>query len=326
MTGVIVDCAVYDNGVRRAGVIDLDHALESARDQDAFVWIGVFEPEGEEFEAVAKEFELHELAVEDAIRAHQRPKLEVYDDSLFCVLKTARYLDVSETVEFGELQIFVGHDFVVVVRHGHASPLAEVRRNLEEKPDLLKHGPIAVLHAIVDRVVDDYEPVLDGIDNDISEIESEVFTDEHQNPAERIYKLKREVLDFLRHTKPFGDALRRLAMCSVPHSHSELANYFRDVEDHMFRVVSELENMRDLLTDALNANLGQVGVRQNEDMRKISAWVAIAAVPTVTGAIYGMNFDRMPELQSPLGYPAALLVTVLICVLLYRKFKAVGWL
>ncbi|MGH9117328.1 MAG: magnesium and cobalt transport protein CorA [Acidimicrobiales bacterium] len=326
MAGVIVDCAVYANGVRRAGVVDLDHALESVKDPDAFVWIGVFEPEAEEFKAVAKEFYLHELAVEDAIRAHQRPKLEVYGDSLFCVLKTARYLDDTESVEFGELQIFVGHDFVVAVRHGHASPLSEVRRTLEQKPELLRHGPIAVLHAIVDRVVDDYEPVIDGIDNDVSEIEADVFTDENQNPAERIYKLKREVLEFLRHTKPFGDALRRLAMCSVPHSHPELANYFRDVEDHMLRVVSELENLRDLLTDAVNANLAQVGVRQNEDMRQISAWVAIAAVPTVAGAIYGMNFDYMPELDHPLGYPAVIIVTALVCLLLYRKFKSVGWL
>jgi magnesium transporter len=323
---VIVDCAVYENGVRRPGTVDSDMALETARDPEAFVWIGVFEPEEAEFEAVAKEFELHELAVEDAIRAHQRPKLEVYGDSLFCVLRTARYIDKTEEVEFGELQVFVGHDFVVAVRHGHASPLSDVRRRLEEKPDLLAHGPIAVLHAIVDRVVDDYEPVLDGIDNDVSEIEASVFTHESHNPAERIYKLKREVLDFLRHTKPFLDALRRLSQCSVPHAHPELANYFRDVEDHMLRVVGELENMRDLLTDALNANLGQVGVRQNEDMRKISAWVAIAAVPTVTGAIYGMNFENMPELNHPFGYPAALLLTALIAVLLYRKFKSVGWL
>ena len=306
--------------------VDFDRALETAKEPDSFVWIGVFEPTHDEFEAVAKEFELHELAVEDAIRAHQRPKLEVYDNSLFCVLKTARYLDDTEEVEFGELQVFVGDDFVVAVRHGHASPLKEVRRTLEQKPDLLRHGPISVLHAIVDRVVDDYEPVIDGIDNDISEIEAEVFTDEHRNPAERIYKLKREVLDFLRHTKPFSEALRRLAACSVPQAHTGLANYFRDVEDHMLRVVSELENMRDLLTDALNANLAQVGVRQNEHMRKISAWVAIAAVPTVTGAIYGMNFDHMPELDHPLGYPIALAVTALICVVLYRKFKAVGWL
>jgi magnesium transporter len=323
---VIVDCAVYENGVRRPGVVDFDHALETAREPKGFVWIGVFEPEADEFDAVAKEFELHELAVEDAIRAHQRPKLEIYGDSLFCVLKTARYLDDTEEVEFGELQIFVGSDFVVAVRHGHASPLSEVRKTLEHKPELLAHGPIAVLHAIVDRVVDDYEPVLDGIDNDVSEIEADVFTHEAQNPAERIYKLKREVLDFLRNTKPFVEALRRLAQCSVPHAHPELAHYFRDVEDHMLRVVGELENMRDLLTDALNANLGQVGVRQNEDMRKISAWVAIAAVPTVTGAIYGMNFDTMPELDHPLGYPIAMLLTALACYLLYRKFKSVGWL
>jgi magnesium transporter len=323
---MIVDCAVYESGVRRPGTVDLDDALESAGDPNAFVWIGVFEPTADEFDELTKEFDLHELAVEDAIRAHQRPKLEVYGDSLFCVLKTARYDDESETVDFGELQVFVGHSFVVSVRHGHASPLADVRRQLEQKPELLRHGPISVLHAIVDRVVDDYEPVLDGIDNDVSEIEADVFTQEHQNPAERIYMLKREVLDFHRHTKPFAESLRRLALCSVPHAHPALAEYFRDVEDHLLRVVSEVENLREILADALNANLAQVSVRQNQDMRQISAWVAIAAIPTVVGAIYGMNFDFMPELEHPLGYPLVLAVTALACVLLYRKFKAAGWL
>jgi magnesium transporter len=291
---VIIDCAIYENGVRRPGTVDLDVALEGADDPNAFVWIGVYEPTAEEFDDITKEFNLHELAVEDAIRAHQRPKLEVYGDSLFCVLKTARYDDATETVEFGELQIFVGASFVVSVRHGHASPLADVRRQLEAKPELLRHGPIAVLHAIVDRVVDDYEPVLDGIDNDVSEIEADVFTHEQQNPAERIDLLKREVLDFHRNTKPFGESLKRLALCAVPHSHPDLANYFRDVEDHLIRVVSEVENLRDLLTDALT--------------------------------IYGMNFEFMPELESRFGYPLVMAVTALVCIVLFRKFKAVGWL
>jgi magnesium transporter len=323
---VIVDCAIYDKGIRRPGTVDLDIALESAGDPGAFVWIGVFEPTHDEFEAVAKEFDLHELAVEDAIRAHQRPKLEVYGDSLFCVLKTARYLDETETVEFGELQIFVGSSFVVSVRHGHASPLAEARKRLEGKPDLLEHGPIAVLHTIVDRVVDDYEPVIDGLVNDVAEIEADVFTDDYRNPAERIYKLKREVLDFHRNTKPFLEPLRRLAGCVVPHTHPELANYFRDVEDHVLRVVGEVEDLRDILSDALQSNLAQVSVRQNEDMRAISAWVAIGLIPTVVGAIYGMNFDHMPELEWALGYPLVVGATVLACILLYRRFKASGWL
>jgi magnesium transporter len=323
---VIVDCAIYDKGVRRPGKVDLDQALESVGDPGAFVWIGVFEPTHEEFEAVSEEFDLHELAVEDAIRAHQRPKLEVYGDSLFSVLKTARYIDETETVEFGELQIFVGRSFVVAVRHGHASPLSETRRSLEAKPELLEHGPIAVLHAIVDRVVDDYEPVIDGLVNDVAEIEADVFTHEHQNPAERIYKLKREVLDFHRNTKPYVDPLRRLAGCVVPHTHPELGNYFRDVEDHLLRVVGEVEDLRDILSDALQSNLAQVSVRQNEDMRAISAWVAIGAIPTIVGAIYGMNFTNMPELNWFFGYPLVVGATVLACVLLYRRFKSAGWL
>jgi magnesium transporter len=323
---MIVDCAIYEDGVRRPGRVDLDQALESAGEPEAFVWIGLFEPTEDEFKAVTEEFLLHELAVEDAIRAHQRPKLEVYGDSLFCVLKTARYVDTTETVEFGELQVFVGRHFVVSVRHGHASPLAHVRSGLEHRPELLRHGPIAVLYAIVDRIVDDYEPVIDGIDNDVSEIEAEVFTDEHKSSAERIYKLKREVLDFHRNTKPFVDPLRRLEQGDLPQCSKALSEYFRDVEDHLLRVVGEVENLRDLLTDALNANLAQVSVRQNEDMRKISAWVAIAAVPTVVGAIYGMNFEFMPELEARWGYPAVVLLTIIACVLLFRKFKSVGWL
>jgi len=324
---MIVDCAVYEAGVRRPGDVAFTEALEAGRCQpDAFVWIGVFEPTAEEFDAVAREFELHPLAVEDAIHAHQRPKIEVYEDTLFVVLKTARYEDATESVHFGEIQLFVGDGFVVTVRHGRGSALGDVRRSLEKSHDLLCCGPFAVLHAVADRVVDDYAPVLSGLDDDIGEIEAQVFTHERSNPTERIYKLKREVLEFHRNTRPFAEALHRLAVGAVPKSHPELNSYFRDVYDHLLRVVGEIEDKRDVLTDALNANLAQVSVRQNEDMRAISAWVAIAAVPTVIGAVYGMNFEHMPELRSTWAYPAVLVLMGLVCWGLWRRFKRAGWL
>jgi magnesium transporter len=326
---VIVDCAVYDKGVRREGDLPLEQALEASREPDSFVWIGLFEPTPSEFHAVRREFGLHDLAVEDAVKAHQRPKLEVYGGDLFLVLKTARYVDVLETVEFAEIQLFVGASYVVSVRHGQGSALADVRHRLELDPELLRHGPIAVLHAVVDRVVDDYEPVIAGLDNDVREIEVDVFDADRvgrADPSRRIFKLKREVLDFHRHTKPLSEALLRLQSGVVPHCAVGMREYFRDVQDHLLKVVAEIENFRDLLSDALHANLAQVSVRQNDDMRKISAFVAIGAVPTVTGAIYGMNFEHMPELDWRFGYPLVLAVTGVICVLLYLRFKKAGWL
>lgn len=326
---MIVDCAVYDHGKRREGELPIETALEAASEPGSFVWIGLHQPTPSEFYAVRREFGLHELAVEDAVKAHQRPKLEVYGTDIFVVLKTARYIDVFETVEFAEIQLFVGRNYVVSVRHGQASALAEVRKVLEDDPDKLALGPMAVLHAVMDRVVDDYEPVIDGLDNDMREIEADVFASDRppgSDPSRRIYKLKREILDFHRHTKPLIEALQRLQAGQVPSCGPALKDYFRDVQDHLFRVVAEIENFRDLLTDALNANLAQNAVRQNDDMRKISAYVAIGAVPTIVGAVYGMNFEHMPELESPFGYPTVLVATVLACFYLYRRFKRSGWL
>lgn len=304
-------------------------ALEAASEPDSFVWIGLHEPTAEEFEAVRAEFGLHELAVEDAIKAHQRPKLEVYDEDLFVVLKTARYDDVAESVEFAEIQLFIGPTYVVTVRHGQASALAVVRAAIERDLSMIQTGPMAVLHAVIDRVVDDYGPVIDGLDNDMAEIETAVF-DVHRprgyDPAQRIFKLKREVLNVIRNTEPLLEPLNRLAAGQVPQAHPELHSYFRDVEDHLTRVVSAIHHARDLLTDALDANLAQVTTRQNDDMRTISAWVAIGGIPTVIGAIYGMNFDHMPELRWRYGYLVVVGVMALICYSLYRRFKRVGWL
>jgi magnesium transporter len=330
---MIIDCAVYQEGRRRPGELALADAFEAAGDDNAFVWIGLYEPDEREFDSVAREFNLHELAVEDAIKAHQRPKLEVYDDTLFVVLKTARYLEAGETVEFGEIMLFIGPQFVVAVRHKPASELRGVRKEIESRPDLLRFGPGAVLYAILDRVVDDYLPVIEGLDQDIKEVEKQVFSQEGHNPAERIYMLKREVIEFHQSTAPLAEPLDRLVRGQVPLLHQDMPEYFRDVQDHLLRVVEQVNAFRDLLTSVLQANLTQVALRQNEvgmqqnaDVRKISAWVAIVAVPTMIAGIYGMNFEHMPELRWVLGYPLALLAMALACAGLYRAFKRNGWL
>jgi magnesium transporter len=323
---MIVDCALYQDGQRQNGAVDVHDATKACRKDGVWTWIGLYEPTEEEFDSIKREFELHELAVEDAIKAHQRPKLEVYGDMLFLVLKTARYVDSEEVVEFGEILIFLGDDYVITVRHGEASSLHDVRLGMEHDRELLRHGPGAVLHAILDRVIDDYGPALAGLELDIDQVEEEVFSGSRSNPAGRIYHLKREVLEFVRATAPLIAPLEQLAGGQYRQVHPEVRTYFRDVNDHLLRAHETLEGMRDLLTSVLEANLTQVGVRQNEDMRKISAWVAILAVPTAVAGIYGMNFEHMPELRWAFGYPAALLLMATICSLLYWRFRKAGWL
>jgi magnesium transporter len=323
---MIVDCAVYEDGRRRDGAVPVHQAMEACREPGAFTWIGLYEPTEDEFDSIRREFNLHELAVEDAIHAHQRPKLEVYGDMVFIVLKTARYIDPEEVVRLGEILIFLGHDFIITVRHGEASELKDVRHGLEEDPELLAHGPGAVLHAIVDKVVDDYSPALIGLGEDIDEIENQVFSGERANPAERIYKLKREVLEFSHAVGPLVDPVDRLSKGRYEVIHPEVRTYFRDVNDHLLRAHEQLEGYRDLLTSVLSANLAQVTVRQNEDVRRISAIVAILAVPTMIAGIYGMNFEHMPELGWTFGYPLVVVVMATICLMLYRYFKRVGWL
>ncbi|HEU4707061.1 MAG TPA: magnesium and cobalt transport protein CorA [Solirubrobacterales bacterium] len=322
-SGVIVDCAVYQGGRRREGELPIERAGEAAAEDGAFVWLGVVEPAEEEFSAIAAEFGLHELAAEDAVRAHQRPKVEGYDDTLLVVVKTARYVDPGEVIELGELSIFADPDFVITVRHGEGD-LASVRRRLEERPDLLGHGPGAVLYAILDHVVDCYIEAAHGFDTDVREVELQVFSG--RNPTERIYRLEREVLEFQAATAPLAEALEDLCAGDFPVIPADLHEYFRDVEDHLRRVGARIAAFRDLLDHALQANLTQVSVRQNEDMRKISAWVAIAAVPTMIAGIYGMNFRHMPELRWTFGYPLVLTAILAICGYLYWRFKRAGWL
>jgi magnesium transporter len=267
---------------------------------------------------------LHELAIEDAMHAHQRPKLEDYGDSLFIVLRTARYDDEKEEVEFGEIHLFVGSDYVVAVRHGEASELKPARRRLEES-GLLDTGPAAVVWAIVDKVVDDYAPVVAGVDNDIEEVEQEIFG-QRADATQRIYFLKREVIEFHRAVRPLLGPLDGLQHGAQPGVSEELRRFFRDVYDHARRVDEQVAGQRELLTSILEANLALLGVRQNEVVRTISAWAAIIAVPTFLASIWGMNFEHMPELTEGWGYPAALALMVVAVAGLYAFFKRIDWL
>ncbi|HEY4277232.1 MAG TPA: magnesium/cobalt transporter CorA [Conexibacter sp.] len=322
---MIVDCAVYEQGQRRLGELELEEAAHCTRDPGSFAWLGVVEPTPEEFNAIAREFDLHELAVEDAVDAHQRPKLEVYGETLLVVVKTAHYDEAEENVHIGELLVFVNQQFVITVRHGDG-PLTGVRERLQRRPDLLRLGPSAVLYAILDRVVDAYDATAEQIDEAIQSVEAQVFSDQRDNPAERIYRLARELQEFHRAVVPLLSEVDQLARGNVEVVAPELTDYYRDAHDHLRRVCARVTGFRDLLSSALQANMTQVAVRQNEDMRMISAWVAILAVPTLVAAIYGMNFDNMPELHWQYGYPLVLAVVFAGCAVLYRRFKRAGWL
>ncbi|MEU9503556.1 magnesium/cobalt transporter CorA [Streptomyces sp. NPDC048196] len=331
MPGVIVDCAIYREGRRTDCAADFSRALKAARAEGhSFLWLGMHEPTQAEFDRVTSEFALHPLAVEDALKAHQRPKLEVYDDSLFMVLKPVTYDTRADTVTASELMVFVGDSFVVTVRHGAASPLAAVRRRLEEHPEILRHGPGAVLYAISDAVVDHYIEVAAELALDMEELEAEVFAPvrgrDTRNTAAQIYAFKREVMEFRRATGPLAEPMARLQNPGVPFVHDHARPFFRDVDDHLTRANESVDSLDRLLSDILSAHLAQMGVRQNDDMRKISAWAALAAVPTLIAGVYGMNFENMPELRWQWGYPGVLVVMVLIEVSLYRLFKRRGWL
>ncbi|QKW54901.1 magnesium/cobalt transporter CorA [Streptomyces buecherae] len=330
MPGVIVDCAIYRDGRRTPGPADFSDAIQEARARgNAFLWIGLYEPTAAEFDQVTSEFGLHPLAVEDALRAHQRPKLEVYDDSLFLVLKPIQYDEETTTVITGEVMIFIGDCFVVTVRHGEANPLGSVRSRLERTPDVLQHGPTAVMYAVSDAVVDHYLEVADALHTDLDTLEAEVFTPDgagRGDSAGRIYAFKRKVLEFRRATAPLTEPMARLAGATVPFVHRHSQPFFRDVSDHLTRTNDHVDNLDRLLSDILAAHLAQMGVRQNDDMRKISAWAAMAAVPTMVAGVYGMNFDHMPELRQTWGYPTVLVLLVVSMVVLHRLFKRRGWL
>jgi magnesium transporter len=306
----------------------------------SLAWIGLYRPDSRELASLAQEFDLHELAIEDANEAHQRPKLERYGETLFVVLKAARYRDATEEVEFGEVHVFVGPDFVVTVRHAEAPNLAAVRRRVERDPDLLGRGAEAVLYAIMDKVVDGYAPVVAGLENDIDEIETEVFRGDPK-VSRRIYELSREVIEFQRATRPLVGMLEQLRGGFQKYGvDEELQRSLRDVADHVTEVVEKVDGFRELLRDILTVNATLVAQQQNEEMKslaiasseqneevkRISAWAAILFAPTLIGTVYGMNFDKMPELHWEYGYPFAIGLMALVCGGLHQIFKRRGWL
>jgi magnesium transporter len=332
-TSAVVDCAIYVDGMRQPGSPSWVEAIDSVEASGiGFVWIGLYEPTEAQFAGFADRFGLHPLAVEDAVHAHQRPKLESYDDLLFAVVKTVHYDDrlpggAAEVVETGEVMVFVGSSFAITVRHGEHGGLREVRSRLENDPDLLALGPSSILHAVLDSAVDSYIVVTQALQEDVDEAENAVFSDPGRlADSNVIYLLKREVLALRRAAAPLSPVLRRLAHTPLDQVNEDVRDYFRDVDDHLNEVVDQVNSFDDLLTTLVAANLARVSVVQNEDMRKISAWVAIAAVPTMVAGIYGMNFQHMPELRWQYGYPIVLAGMATVCGLLFRAFKRNGWL
>lgn len=337
----VVQAALYRDGVRVSSPATLAETYRELRDQPSgMAWIGLARPTEAELLSLAAEFDLHPLSVEDAMEAHQRPKLERYGDTLFVVLRAARYLDAPEEVDFGELHVFVGPDFVLTVRHGAAPDLSAVRRRMEETPELLKLGPEAVLYAILDAVVDGYEPVVAGVQIDIDEIETEVFRGDPE-VSRRIYELSREMVEFQRATRPLVGMLHGLmAGFSKYGTDEELQRYLRDVADHVTHTSERVDGFRQALTEILTVNatlvtqqqnaemraLAEAGFEQNEEIKRISSWAAILFAPTLVGTIYGMNFTHMPELHWVLGYPFAIALMGIICTSLYVIFKRRDWL
>ncbi|WP_458111529.1 magnesium/cobalt transporter CorA [Arthrobacter sp. R1-13] len=329
----IIDNAVYVDGVRNSQPHTLEQTFETLNEHGGMAWIGLYRPTETEMAEVAEEFGLHELAVEDAISAHQRPKLERYGDNLFTVLRPARYIDESETVEFGELHIFTGRNFVVTVRHAETGGVARVRRRLESKPELLAHGPEAVLYALMDQVVDDYVPVVAGLENDIDEIEDQLFSGD-SHVSRRIYELAREVIQFQRAIHPLPGMMQLLKRGFDKYEvETELQHSLRDVEDHVERLISRADSFRDLLQNALTLDgtltanrQNEASAEQNEQVKKISSWAAIFFAPSFVAGVYGMNFDFMPELHWEFGYPMSLALMAGMAGLMYVIFKKKGWL
>jgi magnesium transporter len=337
----IVDNAIYVNGVRTTNPDSLEETYEVLRERAGIAWIGMYRPTPEEVQSVAKEFDLHPLAVEDTLNGHQRPKIERYGDTLFIVLRPARYLDASEEVEFGEVHMFIGPDFGITIRHAESPDLGRVRKRLEHAPELLALGPMAIMYAVLDQVVDEYSPVVSGLENDIDEIEDQLFSDD-ASVSRRIYELSREVIAFQRATQPLVGmlAVLRERIGSDDPRTLELHRDLRDVEDHVLALVERVDGFRALLQNALMVHstlvaqrqgdetkaMTEASLRQADQAKRISSWAAILFAPTLVAAVYGMNFKFMPELHWEFGYPFALALMLALGVGLYFAFKSRGWL
>ncbi|NNN31422.1 magnesium and cobalt transport protein CorA [Streptomyces sp. S3(2020)] len=329
----VVDCALYEYGRRRPGQLPLDEAMDAARrTPGGFVWIGLHSPTADQLQVVARAFGLHPLAVEDALEAHQRPKLERYDDSLFLVLRTAVHLEhdqstpTTDIVGTGEIMAFAGRDFIVVVRHDPSEHLGPVRSRLEADPERLAHGPVAVLHAIADAVVDRYLDVVTSLEAEADNVENDAFSPGGGQDIGRMYQLKRELVELRRTVVPLAVPLRDLAERRVPGVDKELAAYFRDVADHLAQAADRVTALTELVDNALTMALAQTSIRQNHDMRRISAAAALIAVPVAVAGVYGMNFDHMPELRRLFGYPLMLASTATLVTVVYLVFRRKKWL
>lgn len=326
---MIVDSALYRKG-QRIEVDCFPHEFDKIRGEatepDDFVWVGLYKPSAGELDDVAEAFGLHPLAVEDALKAHQRPKLERYDDSIFLTLKTLWYVDADDQVETGEINLFVGRDFVITVRHGRGSELHSARNRLEGESAVLTHGPSSVVYAVCDTVVDSYIDVIDELQIDVDEIETSVFSADRTDDSNRIYVLKREIAEVRRAVLPLREPMRKFADGLVHGVEREAGPFFRDVLDHLNQSADVVDNLDSLLSTAFDAHLARITVQQNDDMWKISAGAALVVVPTLIAGIYGMNFKHMPELGWTIGYPLALVLMFGISGLLWFFFKRSGWL
>lgn len=323
---MIVDVALYRDGIRTPAPSDISDQVELARKDGGFVWVGLAQPTQEEFDHVVGELNFHPLAVEDAVNAKQRPKIENYDGLTFFVIKTVFYNEERSEITTGELMCFVDKHFIVIVRHGEGSPLSMVRHDLEQKPELLKLGPFSVLHAVVDRVIDGYTNIATELENDVINIETKVFGGQRKTYSQEIYFLKREVIEYRHAIEPLILPLQHLATDASTDIPTKMKPFFRDTMDHLQFANQHAAGMDLLLTTVLQADLAHVQVRQNEDVRRISAWVALAAAPTMIAGIYGMNFESMPELTWKYGYPTVLLIITSLSALLFYKFKKSKWL
>lgn len=322
----VVNCAAYEHGVRVADV-EVCNVHEVLRHDNRFVWIGMYEPTEDLLRDVQQEFHLHDLAIEDAHNAHQRPKFEQYDDSLFVVLRTAHMSGSPVSVEFGETHVFIGKNYVVSVRHGSLLSHVGLRARCESQPQLLAKGPGFVLYALMDFIVDQYFPIVEALEDELEKVEQEIFGDNvSRTVTTRIYDLKRELLAVKRAVWPLVDVSSRLIRFDVDLIPEDTRPYFRDVYDHVIRINEMIDNARELLTTALEANLSLITVSQNEDTKRLAAWAAIIAAPSMIASVYGMNFEHMPELSFKYGYPVCIGLMVCVAIGLYTGFKRSGWL
>ena len=322
----VVKCAAYAEG-RRVADVAIHEVSDTLKQKDQFVWIGLHEPSAEMLSKVQHEFGLHELAVEDALRAHQRPKFEAYGDTIFIVLRTVEIKGIEERIELGETHFFLGANFIVTVRHGSSLAYTDVRNRCEKTPQLLRSGPGFALYALMDFIVDQYFPVIEFLEQALADLEERIFNEKpSRETTEKIYQLKRQLLEVRRAVSPLIDICNRLMRFDLELIHEETRPYFRDVYDHVVRINEMIDNARELLGTALEANFSLLSISQNEVSKRFAGWAAIIGVPTMIAGIYGMNFKFMPELDWPYAYPIVLTFTIGLCILLFVLFRRSGWL